>query len=256
MNSMHDRRRLILDHVLSTGEATIEELSKKFDISTMTVYRDTAELEEAGLLTRKKGIIRAASSSLSESAATIRVAKNLTAKQALCAIASEYIHPGMSVCFDDSTTNMHLIPYLQGKEPCTVITNAEFLAATVRAAPSLNLILTGGTFVSWAEAYIGIVAEAALQNVRPDVCIMSATALDTSSCYHPEEGFASIKQQMMAVSSKNILLVDSSKFQRTALFRVCDIADFDVIITDGQMPSEFLGSARDSGAEVRVAGRA
>ena len=66
MGTLHDRQRLVLDYVVSHGEATIEELASKFEISTMTVYRDTAELEESGLLIRRKGVVRAASSSLTE----------------------------------------------------------------------------------------------------------------------------------------------------------------------------------------------
>ncbi|WP_297742129.1 DeoR/GlpR family DNA-binding transcription regulator [uncultured Tessaracoccus sp.] len=253
MGTLHDRQRLVLDYVVSHGEATIEELASKFDISTMTVYRDTAELEESGLLIRRKGVVRAASSSLTESAAAIRIAKNRSTKDAICLLASEYIRPGMSVCFDDSTTNIQLLPHLQGKEPCTVITNAEFVASTVRKTHSLSLILTGGTFISWAEAYTGILAERALEDLRPDICFMSATAIDNSFCYHPEQSFASIKRQMMDVSTKNILLVDSSKYARTALYRVCAVSDFDVIIVDDAMPTAFTDHVLESGAEVRIA---
>lgn len=253
MSSLHDRRRLILNHILSNGEATIEELANSFNISTMTVYRDAAELEESGLVVRRKGVIRAANSSLTESAAAIRIVKHKPTKQALCSLAAEYIKPGMSVCFDDSTTNLQIIPYLEGREPCTVITNAEFIASAVRKVPSVTLILTGGVYVEWAEAYVGLVAEGALQALRPDACLMSATAVDNSYCYHPEERFASIKRQMMNASTYNILLVDSSKYSRTALYRVSELSDFDVIIVDDSMPQQFVDHVRDSGTDVHIA---
>ena len=244
------RRQQIVATLVKFGEATVEDLAKDLDVSTMTIYRDVAELEASGLVTRRRGMIRAADSSLVESAAAIRIPSNTEAKTSLAKAVASYLRPGLSICLDDSTTNLAVLPYLEELQPATVITNAEFIAKEVRAQRDTQLILTGGTYETWADAYTGLIAQSSLASVRADICVMSATAVDLDHHYHPSQAMAQVKRAMLESSRFCILAIDSSKLERSGLFKVGDLTDFDVIVADARLPKEYTDALIDAGHTV------
>jgi len=58
---------------------------------------------------------------------------------------------------------------------------------------------------------------------------------------------------MMNSASKRILLVDSSKFGKTALHRFSPLSAFDLLITDWRVPVEVLDDLKAQGLNFRVA---
>lgn len=246
------RRRAIMDHIVQVGAASVDELAKLLGVSTMTIYRDTAELEQAELLSRKRGIISAAESSLTEASSHLRMSVNAEIKQKLAQKAAEYLRRGQSLMFDDSSSTLPLIPMLTNYRPITLITNAEFVANRARHLDGVKLLLTGGEYESWADAYFGDLAEITISRLRIDTCIMSSTALTATHCYHPNERVARLKRQMLEVSREKILLVDSSKFSKSALHQVCANRDFDLVITDSHVPEEALEALEADGVQVEI----
>lgn len=246
------RRRAIMDHVVQAGAASVEELAQLLGVSTMTIYRDTAELEQAELLSRKRGIISAAESSLTEASSHLRMSVNEELKQKLAHKAVEHLRRGQSLMLDDSSSTLPLIPLLPNYRPITLITNAEFVAKRVRHLDGVKLLLTGGEYECWADAYFGDLAEMTISRLRVDTCIMSTTALTATHCYHPNERVARLKRQMLEVSREKILLVDSSKFSKSALHQVCANREFDLVITDSHTPETALEALETAGVEVEI----
>ncbi|MDP9807090.1 DeoR/GlpR family transcriptional regulator of sugar metabolism [Trueperella bonasi] len=253
MVSPADRRQQIVATLVKYGENTVEELARELDVSSMTIYRDVAELEAASLVTRRRGMIRAADSSLVESAAAIRISSNEEVKDTLAAGVVQYLRPGLSVCLDDSTTNLSLLTHLENMQPITVITNAEFIAKEVRAQRDTELILTGGTYETWADAYSGLITESTIASVRADVCVMSATAVDLHHHYHPSQSISRVKRAMLASSRFSILAIDASKLERSALFKVGDLKEFDVIVADSRLPDDYIAQLQENGHHVDLA---
>lgn len=246
------RRRAIMDHVVQAGATHVDQLARLLGVSTMTVYRDVAQLERSQLVSLNRGEVVPAETSLTEAAAHVRVAINPRVKGALAAQARQFLSPGCSVVMDDSSSNIPLLKYLPDYAPITVVTNAEFVASKVRAMQGVRLILTGGEYEAWAESYFGDLAEAAVNQLRIDVCIMSATALSAQWVYHPNQNVARVKRAMIAAARKKVLVVDSSKFAKSALYKVGPTTDFDTIITDQHTPSTVVEQLREAGVEVSV----
>lgn len=246
------RRRKIMDYVVRDGATHVEKLAELLGVSVMTVYRDVAELERSQLVSRRRGEVMAAESSLTEAASRLRMNINEDVKRALAAAAREYVERGQSLMVDDSSTTLPLISDLSGLTPITVITNAEFVAKRIREQDGVRLLLIGGEYESWADSYFGNLAEAAISQLQVDVCMMSTTAVTSTHCYHPNENVARVKRAMLAASRKKILLVDSSKFNRSALYKVSPVTSFDVVITDSKTPVNVVEELRDQGLEVRV----
>ncbi|MDO5719237.1 MAG: DeoR/GlpR family DNA-binding transcription regulator [Actinomycetaceae bacterium] len=246
------RRRAIMDHVVRVGATSVEDLAQMLAVSAMTVYRDVAELERSELIHRKRGEITAAESSLTESSSRLRMSMNEGVKSALASAAGRFLQRGQSVMMDDSSSTIPLISALPHYSPITLVTNAEFVAKQVRNQPEVRLLLIGGEYEAWADAYFGELAEAAISRLSVDVCMMSATALTPVHCFHPNENVARVKRAMLAVSRTKILLVDSTKFSKSALYQVGPTTDFDTVITDSATPAHIVKALRDQGIDVEV----
>ena len=95
--------RLIVDHVLARGDATVAELAELTGVSLMTVHRDIAELADRGILRKYHGGVSAQPSMVFESSSDFRLHAHTDEKQALARAALSFVGPGMSVMLDDST---------------------------------------------------------------------------------------------------------------------------------------------------------
>lgn len=246
------RRRAILDHVVKVGATSVDDLADILGVSSMTVYRDIAKLEHAELINRKRGVITAAESSLTEASSRLRMSMNEGAKVALARAAEHHLCRGQSVVVDDSSSILPLLPALSKYTPITVITNAEFIAKHVRNQAGVRLLLVGGEYEAWADAYFGELSEAAISRLRIDLCIISSTSVTPHYCYHPNENVARVKRSMLEVSRKRILVADSSKFTKSALYKVCATTEFDIVITDSRTPQSILDQLREQGIKVET----
>ena len=63
---------------------------------------------------------------------------------------------------------------------------------------------------------------------------------------------AQLSQKMMAVSSKTVVLADSSKFGQHGFGRIATLDDVDIIITDDGVSQEMRKIVEDAGVELIV----
>lgn len=239
-------------YVVREGTCSIEQLALFLDVSPMTIYRDVSELERAQLVVRRRGEIHAAESSLTEAAAQLRLTHHPEVKRALGLKVCEHMDQVHSVAVDDSSSAIPFVESLGDFEPITVVTNAEFIASRVRRIEGARLLMLGGDYEAWAESYFGEIAEVGLDQIHVDLCVMSMSAVSATSCYHPNATVARFKRKMLSRAKKKILLVDSTKFTRSALHKVTSIDTFDVIITDDDAPLETIHLIEELGVSVET----
>ena len=60
---------------------------------------------------------------------------------------------------------------------------------------------------------------------------MSSTVINEGTLYHPVEENAAIKRTMMERSRASFLLADASKFGQRATHEVCQVDDFELLVT-------------------------
>jgi DeoR/GlpR family transcriptional regulator of sugar metabolism len=155
-------------------------------------------------------------------------------KEALARAALDYVEPGQAVMLDDSTTANAVAPLLLDIKPLTVITNSVPTAALLTNVDEVDLISLGGQFHRTYNAYIGIVCEHAISRLRANVLICSTSAISGTTGFIQDQQVVRVKQAMMAASTRRVLLVDHSKFDKVALHVLNDLTSFDaVLVTDG-----------------------
>jgi DeoR/GlpR family transcriptional regulator of sugar metabolism len=152
----------------------------------------------------------------------------------LARAALDHVEPGDVVMLDDSTTASAVAPLLADIKPLTVITNSVATASVLTGAEDVDFICLGGKYHPTYNAYIGLVCETALAQLRANVLICSASAVTGTTAFIQDPNVVRVKRAMMAASAKRILLLDHTKFGRTAMHVFDELTRFDaVLVTDG-----------------------
>jgi len=251
--SNREDRLIKIRELVKSKPHTIDDLVHELGVSLMTVYRDVATLHQQGMVHRQRGVVTVAPSRTYESPSSYRIGQHSESKAALAAAAATLIEPGESVMLDDSTAGIHLARRLVALEPLTVITNSLAVARELDNAADITVFLTGGQLAPWAEALYGPMTVQTLRALRADVVLMSASAVSNNICYHPDSQMAQVKQAFLAAAERKVLYIDKTKFDRTALHVVANIADFDIVIVEHGTDAMQLQQLVSMGIEVIVA---
>lgn len=247
------RRREIASIVLRRGAVSIDELSEQSGVSAMTVYRDIAVLERAGVLYRNRGKVVAAATGLHEATARYRITQEADEKQAMAHAAASMITPGSSVLIDDSTSAIWVLRELLDMSPLSVVTNSLLVASELQGKSKHTLMLLGGEYQAWAEATMGPVTISNLDAIRADVCLISASGVRNSTVYHPYADVAAVKNKMLKTAEHTILLLDHTKFKRRALYAFGTLDDIDTVIVDSGTEQQYIEALKDHDLDVVVA---
>ena len=247
------RRELVRRRVLDAGFARVDDLVREFDVSLMTMHRDLDALEAEGWISKIRGGATANPSALVDAGVPERATSMGAEKTAMCDLAARLLSHGQTIFMDDSTTVLGLVPYVLANSPMTVATN--FLPA-VRAfgeATAVDLHLLGGSYHPRHESCQGLQTVDAIDAMHADLFFMSTTAVLDGRCLHRSEATVMTRRAFMRNAARSILLVDHAKFGRPAPHMLCDVREFDTVITDDGIDDSDLETLRSQCADVQVA---
>jgi DeoR/GlpR family transcriptional regulator of sugar metabolism len=251
--SKAERRRTEIMRILMDGGSTqIRELGERLGVSLMTIHRDLAELAEQGLIRRVRGAVSAEKSLLFESSYLFRARKNIEEKRRLARAAVAHLEPGHAVVWDDSTTTYQMVDFISQVTPITVLTNALPVLSQLHEMADVQLIALGGRYHRGYNAFVGLACEKAIRSYHVDVAVMSTTTVQDLSLYTQDEHIVRVKQAMLEVARKKILLVDESKFHFTALNHVAELTDFDLVLLPAGVDPERVAGLQRSGVKIEL----
>ncbi len=251
-----ERRRALAGLLDENPILTVEDLARRFDVSTQTIRRDFQDLERRGLITRSYGaaVARAAGPLSREGAFGAREVERAAEKEAIARCALDLVVPGSAVIFDASTTVLALARLLPLDIELTAIVNALPVATELGRRPNVSTTTLGGTMRHTSLSCGGPIAEATMRRLFADTAFISARGLSPRRGLteaNPAE--AALKEIMMANATRVVALVDSSKLGRTALSFFAPLERVNVLVTDDGADLETLGRLREAGLEIHVA---
>lgn len=253
LRGVDGRRQRILDYLLKETAAQVDELAARFGVSRMTVHRDLDALSEQGFVRKVHGGARVQSFTLVETEFAQRGTIATAEKRAIARLAAELVQPGQIVVIDDSSTSTFLAEQLAPISPLTVITNGLGPLERLRGDPGKTVICLGGTYYQHYHGFFGLVCEQAIRGLRANTAFISAQSVWENTIYHSEEEVVKIKQALASVAAQRVLLANSQKFGATALHRVGDVTDFDVIISDCGLSTPDLDKLRETKVQIKLA---
>ncbi|MCL4377541.1 MAG: DeoR/GlpR family DNA-binding transcription regulator [Actinobacteria bacterium] len=246
-----ERKVKIAQIVSESGGIKTSELSNMFNVSEMTVLRDLAILEEEGLLKRVYGGAVVTRDASHEISSILRKEIQTQEKNIISEKALEMVDNGDCIFLDGSTTALALAKKLHEKNDITVITNGLDVVNEIKNNNNIKLICLGGELYNITMNFTGPFTESFLRNFYADKCFISTAALSLKSGLTVEnQSQVLLKKIMIENSSKRIALIDSSKFGRVALSKVCSFNEIDTIITDKKPPDDYLKLFKENNLEI------
>jgi DeoR/GlpR family transcriptional regulator of sugar metabolism len=247
-----ERQKRIEEHLLRMEFASLEELSEMVDASVATVRRDLGVLEGRGTVQRTHGGAKLLNPKSDEFAFHARDTHQLDEKEAIGRACAELIAPNQTVIIDAGTTCYHVARHLEAKAP-QVITNSLPVANLFATANKLEVVVSGGVIYPRLGVLVGPLAVEAFSKVRADVAIMSCGGLTLEGITNSHGLLIEIQKAMIEAARKVIFCIDSSKFGRQSISRLCALDVPDVIVTDKGAPPDLVRALRKRGVEVVAA---
>jgi DeoR family myo-inositol catabolism operon transcriptional repressor len=239
-NMRTDRLRELEHYMTEQVTATIPELCEHFGVSVNTIRRDIRQLVDEGRLTKVYGgaVINQHDQTVPF---TDRSGIAVQEKLVIGRLAAGLVSPGDTLYIDSGSTAAEMVPHLGGLANITVVSNSLIVQNRMLQAPETNLLAIGGLFSRKTLSCSGPIAVAGLGNIRIRKAFMSATAVnieDGATNYSPYE--AEIKQAAIARAHEVILMVDHTKFDRSAAICFCPLERLKAIVTDRRPPERYL----------------
>ena len=249
------RRRQVLEYLSSNGAGNVAELAEELGVSVATVRRDLMDLERGGKIKRTHGGAVLPHFSLAfEPDHGVKATAMIAEKRAIARRAAAMVNDGQVVILDSGSTTLQLARELQRKRGLTIVTTDLNVALELCDVPTHEVIMVGGRVRRHLYNVIGPIAEWVLDTIHANHVFMGADAI------HLQEGVTNanldevpIKRMAIASGKNRVLLADHTKFGRTSLAKVTDLAAFDSIITDWGAPSEMLSAFAAAGVTLDVA---
>lgn len=249
-----ERHQQILALVADRGVVSIAELTERLGVSHMTIRRDVQKLEEQGAVLSVSGGVRSADRLAAEPSHLTKSALYNEEKRAIGRTAARQIPRNSCIYLDAGTTTLALAREVVDRDDLLVVTNDFMVANLLMGASQCRVIHTGGTVCRENRSCVGESAARSLRHLAIDIAFISASCWGPRGLFTPDEDKVMVKQAVSEVSSKRVLLSDSSKYNRIATFLALPLESFDRVVTDTHLSESARELLSAGSCELILAG--
>jgi DeoR family transcriptional regulator of aga operon len=249
MNTIN-RRVKILEVLNSEGQVTVSELSKKFNVTEVTIRNDLSHLAGKELLIKTRGGGLKAQRVGIDQHLNDKAKINSKEKQAIGKKAAELINDNDTIIIDSGTTTIEIAKNLSRIKNLTVITNALNIASQL-IRDEIKVIVLGGILRTASLSLTGPIGENSIKNFYCDKCFLGVDGIDSQSgIYTPNLEEAHLNRMMINASKEVIIVTDSNKFKRKSFAHIAPITKVNMIVTDSKIPENELKNLQSMGIKV------
>ena len=245
---MEERQKDIIKKLNETGRILVSEIQEFYKVSADCARRDLRVLESKGLLQRTHGGAIAVNTKEIYPAPTynpIDIKEVQTDYLAVAKRAVEYIENKDVIYITTSLVGYYMAENLPENVSITVLTNSVTSAEVLRKKMNISVILLGGEMSHRGHCHDFYTIQM-IKNIRINKAFMSHTALslDFGASIHDAAG-VEFGKAVMENSSMNIGLYPSKKIGKNSIHSVCQVKDYDLLITDSNVSEDFLIQLRE-----------
>lgn len=253
-----ERQQRVLEILRERKAAQLEDLARELDVSGSTIRRDLEALERQGVVERTHGgaiykgdaggslhsnggvsSIASISAGAAASAAggqhspvlAERMNQDVEKKLAIGRYAAAQITPHMTVLLDGGSTVIYAAREIKAR-PLQIVTHSLSIANLFADDDQIELLLLGGNLYPRTGVTVGAITTGCLADLYADLAIFSVAGIYDDAAFNINLPMAQVEQLMIRQATRSLLLMDSSKFGRKSLVRVCGLGEVDQIVTD------------------------
>ena len=211
-----DRQARIIAELRAAPSLRVNELAALLAVSTETVRRDFAELDERGLINRTYG--GAMRPVAFEPALAEREALMVAERERIAAAAITLVEPNDILMIGGGATTLHFARRLAAeRNHLTIITHAFSIAMALATNPTHKVLMLPGQYDGREGLIHGPDTIDALQRYRANKAFLGASGLTAEGPSDASIGPGLIYGAMMRRSAQSIILADHSKFDHPSL---------------------------------------
>jgi len=238
------------------GFASVQDLSDRFGVSTVTVRADLDNLQAAGRVQRVRGgAIRRVRP---ERSFEVTRSEAGPAKARIAARAVDEVRTGDTLLLDVGTTTTAVARELVARTDLhglTVFTNSLTIAFELEhAADRIEVVVTGGTLRPLQHSLVDPLATVLLEGINAHVAFIGCNGVDAdagvTNVNLPE---TAVKRALLRAARRRIVVADGSKLGDVQLARICGIDEVDLLISDIDAAGDEVEALRAAELEVVLA---
>lgn len=252
------RADFILNKLSANGFVSVKELSKKLEVSEMTIRRDLRELSKSNIVTLIPGgaiLKKNPPMDKDEEKYLIQAAESLMLEEKIkiSRKAASLIEPNDVIVIDTGSTTENLPKFIPENMPLTIICYTLNILFNVYENKNWKLVFPGGYFHNNTLMFESLEGIGIIKRIRANKAFISAAGVSEKlgvTCATDYE--KETKRAVIDSSDVKILLIDSTKFGKVKISHFADLTDFDIIITDTGISKEFVNIIKNIGIKLYI----
>jgi len=253
------RHKEIVALVQGGGIVEVNALAQRFQTSPITIRRDLIELQERGLLERTRGgavsgeVIAEGWARYESISYAEREREQFREKRAIAELAAQLVSDGDCILVNGGTTSRHLAEALRGHQNLHVVTNGLTVAMEFARSQNAAVYLLPGMVDFRKMASVSRPAPGSLDDITVRAAFLGVHGISPAGIgmLSPEE--AAMNRAFIEAAQTVNVLVDSSKFNSQAIFRICEMNRVTRVVTDTGLAPEVRQVLEAQGVEVLLA---
>ena len=243
------RKDEILRILYEQGHVEVRPLSEILNVSEATTRRDLRRMSDEGLLELVYGgatLPRNGNYSIRS-----RQTRNTEAKRVIGQLAAGLVRNGDSLFIDSGTTCACMVPNLLTRQDLSIITNSNLVAAEIGERTNFNVLQLGGKFRFERMDSVGPFAQMIVEQLSGYRAFIGADglALDIGMT-STDVDTAYLYRSVVLHASETTLLVDHTKFNAPALYKILGLDTVNRVVTDQPPPSEWMDLLERNGIDL------
>lgn len=223
----------------------------------MTLRRDIEYFEERGEVIKVRGGARSMRfiSPHGDDNVNRRTEKCVAEKKAVAEAAVQFLETGRSIFIDSGSTMRTFARYVPAGRFSFTTTDPAVALELARGGTSV-VNMVGGRLEGENQTVTGLQATRFLTGINIDVAFLCPSG------YSVEDGFTvanfnecELKRIVAEKAKTVIMMMDSSKCDRSLPYTFCTSGEADVLVTDYAFPEKLAQAARGRGVRVVIASK-
>ncbi|MGV8981880.1 DeoR/GlpR family DNA-binding transcription regulator [Clostridium sp.] len=252
---LDERKKLILYELDNYEKVSVTQLAKKFGVTTETIRRDLDALEAEYKLKRIHGGAIKISFDRKEPSHIQKRNVYREEKQRIGQSAASLINDNDIITIDAGTTTCEILYHIRDKRNLTILLNT---VAGLNIIIDLKnkgffdgkIIFLGGEINSDQLSCVGPISENLLKNFYVDKAFIGVGGVSLQNGltgYDVNE--ANLSKKIMENSKEVIIVADHSKIGVRNFYKIADIENVNVIVSDVEAPNEWCNSLDEYGID-------
>lgn len=246
------RREQIYDLAKTSGLASVEELSARFEVTASTIRRDLALLNEQGKLARTYGGAMPMDPH-PEASLRQRIGEAYEEKQALARWAAAQIRPGESILLDGGSTVGTLAHRLRSFSDLEVTTIGINTLQELSGCPGIQLSCPGGQLREMSQSFYGPLTQLSLERMTFDRVFLGADAVTAEyGICEADHQQTRLKEIIAGRSAHVYVLAHAAKIGQRPFHAWAKLPLPWTLVTNADAPSDQVQKMRHEGITVET----